>query len=303
MINVEGIPVINFASENDSHFDSLFEMMGFEERGAGWFCQNSIIFSVNKTPNSKEFAKKHGPSVSSFSFLVDNLHPPMKGIGGSTLEFITKKCLFDKFLIKSGWAGMTPSHDGTNLEIVDHLTHNVYPGNMDTWAKFYEDNFGFKEVHFFDITGESTGLVSRAMSNGKVSIPINEDKSDDGQIAAYLDEYKGEGVQHIALLTNNIYSTVETLRKNGMEFLDVPDTYYEDIEKRVPHHGEDLDRLHENKILIDGNKDEILLQIFTKTYVGPIFFEIIQRKNNNNFGEGNFKALFEAIERDMAENG
>ena len=304
MITVHGIPAINFASKNDEEFDSLFSMMGFKKMGTNLFSQNQILFTVNSTPGSKEFTELHGPSVSGFSFLVDtddNIEP-MEGIGGSKLEFISLDKFFNShYMVDSGWED--PANNGVGLELIDHLTHNVYPGNMDKWADFYQKNFGFEEVHFFDINGQSTGLVSRAMSNGTVSIPINEDKSDDGQIAAYLNEYKGEGVQHIAMTTSNIYDTVMKMRNNGVEFLDVPDTYYEDIENRIPNHNEFLDMLQENKILIDGKHGEILLQIFTKTYVGPIFFEIIQRKNNNNFGEGNFKALFEAIERDMAENG
>ncbi len=167
---------------------------------------------------------------------------------------------------------------------------------MEEWAGFYERLFNFREIRYFDIKGAHTGLVSKAMTSpdGKVRIPINESSDDKSQIAEYLDEYKGEGIQHIALFTDDIYATVEGLRENGVEFLDVPDAYYEMVDERLPGHGEDLARMGTNRILIDGDpetKKRLLLQIFTQTNIGPIFFEIIQRKGNEGFGEGNFQAL------------
>jgi 4-hydroxyphenylpyruvate dioxygenase len=292
MIDVYGIGSINFASQENDAYTELFDMMGFTQVSPNVFEQNNIVFTVNETPGSSEFCKQHGPSVSGFSFLTSESYATVEGIGGSSLEFISE----------TDWSNQSRTNNGLGLTRVDHLTHNVYPGNMDKWATFYESGFGFKEVHFFDITGEATGLTSKAMSNGTVAIPINEDKSDNGQIANYLKEYNGEGVQHIAMLADNIYETVELMRENGIQFLDVPDTYYEDVKVRIPNHGEDLDRLQKNKILIDGKEGSILLQIFTKTCIGPIFFELIQRKNNTGFGEGNFQALFEAIERDTLQN-
>ena len=179
---------------------------------------------------------------------------------------------------------------------------------MNQWAEFYERFFDFREVKYFDIQGIQTGLRSRAMASpcGKIRIPINEPSDSKSQIQEYIEAYHGEGIQHIALHTDDIYTSVENLRENGITFMDVPDTYYDQIEKRIPNHGEGLDRLREHKILIDGSvngKPKLLLQIFTQTVIGPIFFEIIQRKGNEGFGEGNFQALFEAIEHDQLKRG
>ena len=179
---------------------------------------------------------------------------------------------------------------------------------MDKWAQFYESIFNFKEIRFFNIVGQLTGLISRALASpcGKIKIPLNESKDDQSQIEEFLHEYHGEGIQHIALTTENIYHSVRALRKNGVGFLDVPDTYYEGVGQRVPWHQEPLDALQEGRILIDGEKDPqlgLLLQIFTENALGPVFFEIIQRQGNQGFGEGNFQALFEAIERDQIKRG
>src|SRR5262249_24314434 len=193
---------------------------------------------------------------------------------------------------------------GVGLTGVDHLTHNVHRGRMSMWAEFYERLFNFREIRYFDIEGTLTGLRSKAMTSpcGKIRIPINESADDKSQIAEYLDAYRGEGIQHIALATNDIYATVEALRARHVDFMAVPETYYEAIDARLPDHGEDLARLKRDAILIDGAPTEgqgLLLQIFTETVIGPIFFEIIQRKGNEGFGEGNFRALFESIERDQ----
>jgi 4-hydroxyphenylpyruvate dioxygenase len=200
---------------------------------------------------------------------------------------------------------------GAGLVEIDHLTHNVYVGRMDVWAQFYEKLFNFREIRYFDIQGKKTGLTSRALTSpcGKIRIPINEPSDTKSQIQEYLDAYHGEGIQHIALSAEDIYATVESLRRNEVKFLDTPDTYYERIDKRVTNHGEDLARLKRNKILIDGegvdkdHHEDKLLQIFTETVIGPIFFEIIQRKGNEGFGEGNFRALFESIEADQIRRG
>jgi 4-hydroxyphenylpyruvate dioxygenase len=207
--------------------------------------------------------------------------------------------------------GREQSPKGAGLLEIDHLTHNVYSGRMDTWAQFYEKLFNFREIRYFDIRGQKTGLTSRALTSpcGKIRIPINEPSDQGSQIQEYLDAYKGEGIQHIALSCNNIYETVEGLRGQGVRFLDTPDTYYERVDARVANHGEDLARLKRNKILIDGegidkdHHEDKLLQIFTETVIGPIFFEIIQRKGNEGFGEGNFRALFESIEADQIARG
>ena len=197
---------------------------------------------------------------------------------------------------------------GAVLQVLDHLTHNVFNGNMDTWAGFYERVFNFREIRYFDIKGQHTGLLSRAMTGpcGKLRIPLNESSDDQSQIAEYLRDYNGEGIQHIALTTPDIYKTIEALRQTGLVFQDTPETYYELVDERVPGHGEDLERLKKNRILVDGDPekgDGVLLQIFTTTNIGPIFFEIIQRKGNEGFGEGNFKALFESIELDQIRRG
>ncbi|CSB15151.1 4-hydroxyphenylpyruvate dioxygenase [Vibrio cholerae] len=190
---------------------------------------------------------------------------------------------------------------------IDHLTHNVKRGNMNLWAGFYERIGNFREIRYFDIEGKLTGLVSRAMTApcGKIRIPINESSDDKSQIEEFIREYKGEGIQHIALSTEDIYHTVKTLRERGMDFMPTPDTYYDKVNQRVVGHQEDVQALRDLRILIDGApmKDGILLQIFTQTVIGPVFFEIIQRKGNQGFGEGNFKALFESIEEDQIRRG
>ncbi len=197
---------------------------------------------------------------------------------------------------------------GAGLNYVDHLTHNVHRGRMAEWADFYTRLFNFQEIRYFDIEGKLTGLKSKAMTSpcGKIRIPINESSDDKSQIAEYLEQYHGEGIQHIALGSQNIYQTVETLRARAVDFMDTPDTYYEGIDARVPEHGEDIAQLAKNRILIDGaptTEGGRLLQIFTKTVIGPIFFEIIQRKGDEGFGEGNFRALFESIELDQVRRG
>jgi 4-hydroxyphenylpyruvate dioxygenase len=196
--------------------------------------------------------------------------------------------------------------EGNGLTYIDHLTHNVHRGRMNEWADFYERLFNFREVKYFDIEGQVTGVKSKAMTSpcGKIRIPINEEgKEQAGQIQEYLDLYRGEGIQHIAMGSDNLYKTVDALRANGVKLLDTIDTYYELVDKRIPGHGENVEDLHKRKILIDGKKDALLLQIFSENQLGPIFFEFIQRKGDDGFGEGNFKALFESIELDQMRRG
>jgi len=204
----------------------------------------------------------------------------------------------------SGSAGLDPAAVG--LTRIDHLTHNVRRGNMNVWAGFYEKLFNFREIRYFSIEGKETGLFSRALTSpcGKIRIPINESQDDKSQIEEYLNEYKGEGIQHIALASDDIYRTVDALRARGVQFQDTPETYYEGVDLRVAGHQESLQELKRRRILIDGSlQSGILLQIFTKNAIGPIFFEIIQRKGNEGFGEGNFQALFESIELDQKRRG
>jgi 4-hydroxyphenylpyruvate dioxygenase len=198
--------------------------------------------------------------------------------------------------------------NSTGLSYIDHLTHNVHRGNMQKWAEFYEHTFNFRQIRYFDIEGKVTGLFSKAMTSpdGKIRIPLNESQDDKSQIEEFLRDYKGEGIQHIALGTGNIYTTVDRMREQGVQFQDTPETYYDGVEARVPGHEETLESLRSRRILIDGAPTQgqgVLLQIFTQNVVGPCFFEIIQRKGNEGFGEGNFKALFESLELDQIRRG
>ncbi len=311
--------------------------------------QGDINFIINAEPRSfaQRFAKLHGPSVCAMAFRVRNAKqayeraldlgawglgaqagpmelniPAIKGIGDSLIYFVDRWRGKDNAPL--GTIGNisiydvdfeplpTPRHPipGHGLTQIDHLTHNVHRGRMKEWAEFYERLFNFKEVRYFDIEGQLTGLKSKAMTSpcGKIRIPINESADDKSQIAEYLDLYRGEGIQHIALGTHNIYTTVRSMRAHNITFQDTIDTYYELIDKRLPAHGEPLEQLAQLRILIDGlapspTQRELLLQIFTKTLIGPIFFEIIQRKGDQGFGEGNFRALFESIELDQIQRG
>ena len=307
--------------------------------------QGGINFLVNAEPDSfaQRFTRLHGPSICAIAFRVqdaakayqhalglgawgfDNKTGPMelnipaiKGVGDSLIYFV------DRWQGKDGAApgsignisiydvdfvpieGANPNPVGNGLTYIDHLTHNVHRGRMQEWAGFYERLFNFREVRYFDIEGQVTGVKSKAMTSpcGKIRIPINEEGSEQaGQIQEYLDAYHGEGIQHIALGSEDIAATVDGLRDNGIKLLDTIEAYYDLVDKRIPNHGENLPELRRRKILIDGAKDDLLLQIFTENQIGPIFFEIIQRKGNQGFGEGNFKALFESIELDQIRRG
>jgi 4-hydroxyphenylpyruvate dioxygenase len=250
--------------------------------------------------------------------------PAIKGVGDSLIYFVDRWrgkesgngmvagaigdiSIYDVDFIAIAGTSATPL--GHGLTYIDHLTHNVHRGCMKEWADFYEKLFNFREVRYFDIEGKMTGLKSKAMTSpcGKIRIPINESSDDKSQIEEYLDQYHGEGIQHIALGTNDIYATVEALQARGVIFQDTIDTYYDLIDRRLPHHGENLEQLRRLRILVDGNSNatqrELLLQIFTQPVIGPIFFEIIQRKGDEGFGEGNFRALFESIELDQVKRG
>ncbi|MCL4409848.1 4-hydroxyphenylpyruvate dioxygenase [Aliidiomarina haloalkalitolerans] len=322
---------------------NLFVQLGFTEvakhrRKDVWlYKQNDINFIVNGQPSShaEEFARKHGPSVCGMAFRVQDANvamehalangakefkadvgamelniPAIYGIGESALYFVDRyghQSIYDvDFRFYDNWEEKMNDFQ-VGMDYVDHLTHNVFRGNMDLWAGFYERIGNFREIRYFDIEGKLTGLISRAMTSpcGKIRIPINESHDDKSQIEEYLKDYNGEGIQHIALSTDDIYHAVRTLRERGMEFMSTPDTYYDKIDERVEGHTENVDDLRDLRVLIDGApmKDGILLQIFTKTVIGPVFFEIIQRKGNEGFGEGNFKALFESIEEDQIRRG
>jgi 4-hydroxyphenylpyruvate dioxygenase len=307
--------------------------------------QGEINFIVNAEPDSfaQRFARLHGPSICAIAFRVQDARrayqraldlgawgyagqagpgelniPAIKGIGDSLIYFVDR--WRGKNGAKEGEIGNIGFYDvdfeplpgaelspaGHGLTYIDHLTHNVHRGRMAEWADFYSRLFGFREIRYFDIEGQVTGVKSKAMTSpcGKIRIPINEEGNDKpGQIQEYLDTYKGEGIQHIAMASNDLYGTVDALRASGVKLLDTIDTYYELVDKRIPGHGESLAALKDRKILIDGKPGELLLQIFSENQLGPIFFEFIQRKGDQGFGEGNFKALFESIELDQMRRG
>jgi 4-hydroxyphenylpyruvate dioxygenase len=237
--------------------------------------------------------------------------PAIEGIGGSNLYLVDRygaQEIYDVDFkaIEDAEGAMARADAG--LTYIDHLTHNVFRGNMGRWADFYERIFNFREIRYFDIEGKQTGLFSKAMTSpcGKIRIPLNESQDEHSQIEEFLKDYHGEGIQHVALGSADIFASVEAMRDRGVRFQDTPDTYYEQLGARVPGHGESLQRLRADRVLVDGAPTEgqgLLLQIFTENMIGPIFFELIQRKGNEGFGEGNFKALFESIELDQIRRG
>jgi 4-hydroxyphenylpyruvate dioxygenase len=339
-LGVDGFEFVEYAAPDAQLLHGLFRQMGFSpvarhrSRAITLYRQGGINFLVNEEPDSfaSNFAAAHGPCCTGFALRVDDARkahaftlangaesmnetsgcgldiPRIRGIGGSILYLADRR---DGSLFTREYElleGADPNPAGYGLNMIDHLTHNVYSGNMDEWADFYSRLFGFYEIRYFDIRGQHTGLISRAMTSptGVISIPINQSEDPKSQINEYLEEYRGEGVQHIALYTDSIYATVEAMHEAGVEFLNTPDTYYEVIDRRIPGHGEDVERMRKNRILIDADEEtheKLLLQIFTQTNIGPIFFEIIERKGNKGFGEGNFTALFESIELDQMRRG
>ena len=237
--------------------------------------------------------------------------PAIVGIGGAHIYLVDRygaSEIYDVDFRPIPGAAAREAEASCGLTYLDHLTHNVFRGNMQTWADYYERIFNFREIRYFDIEGQQTGLFSKAMTSpdGKIRIPLNESQDDHSQIEEFLRSYKGEGIQHIALGTNDIFASVDAIRARGLNFQDTIDTYFDGIDARVPGHGEDVERLRAARILVDGAPSEgqgLLLQIFTENAVGPIFFELIQRKGNEGFGEGNFKALFESLELDQIRRG
>jgi len=307
--------------------------------------QGEINFIINAEPDSfaQRFARLHGPSICAIAFRVQDAAnayrralelgawgfegksgpgelniPAIKGIGDSLIYLIDRWRgkngaqpgdignigFFDVDFEALPGAELAPV--GNGLTYIDHLTHNVYRGRMDEWSGFYERLFNFREVRYFDIEGQVTGVKSKAMTSpcGMIRIPINEEGNDkQGQIHEYLAAYHGEGIQHIALGSNDILATVDAMRARHIKLLDTIDTYYELVDKRIPGHGEPLEELKKRKVLIDGKAGALLLQIFSENQLGPIFFEFIQRKGDQGFGEGNFKALFESMELDQMRRG
>ena len=345
--NTDGFEFLEYATKDPEPMRKLFKGLGFtkvgqhKEKTIEWWKQNDLNFLLNFQSDgfAAEFATEHGPSVCGMAFRVkdakhahqyclsqgaknfetrdtqwhdSNAIPVIYGIGDNKLYLVDQYQEGNTFyqdyfdLIPGAMDEMRKNQQG--LQLLDHVTNNVFRGNMDKWAGFYEDLFNFREIRYFDIEGQLTGLLSRAMTSpcSKIRIPINESRDDDSQIEEYLRDYNGEGIQHIAMTSDDIYKTVEDLRATGMEFMSTPDTYYEGIDKRLSGHGEPIERMKKNRILIDGAptpEGGRLLQIFTNTVIGPVFFEIIQRKGDEGFGEGNFRALFESIELDQINRG
>ena len=341
----DGFEFVEFAHPDPAALDTTFRQMGFipvaqhKTKDITLYRQGDITYVLNADADSHaaEFVSEHGPCAPAMAWRVVDAQvalkraldlgateytgsgksldvPAVVGIGGSLLYFVDTygeegSCYENEF----DWLGEAdPRPEGFGFYYLDHLTHNVIRGNMDTWYKFYAETFKFREIKFFDIQGKQTGLVSRALTSpdGKIRIPINESTDEHSQIEEYLRRYNGEGIQHIAIASEDIYAGTDKIAAAGMKFMPAPpDTYYEMSHDRVKGHEEPLDQMRKHGILIDGEgvvdggMTRILLQIFSKTVIGPIFFEFIQRKGDDGFGEGNFRALFESIEEDQIRRG
>lgn len=341
-----GFAFVEFAHPEPAKLRSLFERLGFSlmarhrKNGALLFRQGEIDFLLSGSgTRAARFASRHGPSVPAMGFRVVDAHhafahavshgakpagptdgtptlkvPAIEGIGGS-LIYLVERCGEDESPYDAEFKWLDAQDrkpEGLGLFYLDHLTHNVHRGRMDAWTDFYRCIFNFHQIHYFDIEGQMTGLFSRALASpdGRIRIPINESADDRSQIEEYLEAYNGEGIQHIALGCRDIYSTVPRLRANGLPFMPSrPATYYERIAARLPGHRQNVSRLQESGILIDGeagdsrHEAQLLLQIFSANVIGPVFFEFIERRGNDGFGEGNFRALFESIEEDQIRRG
>jgi 4-hydroxyphenylpyruvate dioxygenase len=338
----DGFEFVEFAHPEPDQLRELFAKMGFahtathKSKAIEVWQQGDITYILNDEPGShaRAFVEEHGPCAPSMAWrVVDARHaydhavskgatpydgtgktmdaPAIVGIGGSLIYFIDQYYETSPYNDEFNW--ISDAHpEGVGFYYLDHLTHNVFKGNMDKWFAFYGDLFNFKEIRFFDIQGKFTGLFSRALTSpcGRIRIPINEDRGEKGQIVAYLKKYNGEGIQHIAVGTEDIYAGTDEVYDRGLRFMPgPPKTYYRLSKDRVHGHDEPLERMKKHGILIDGEgvvdggETRILLQIFSKTVIGPIFFEFIQRKGDDGFGEGNFKALFESIEAEQIAKG
>lgn len=339
----DGFEFVEFASPNPEELRELFTKMGYElvgrhktKPGIELWQQGDITYILNAEKGSfaEKFVELHGPCAPAMGWRVVDAQkafdhavargaepyegadktmdvPAIKGIGGSLIYFIDQYYETSPYNEEFEWLKQSKPR-GVGFYYLDHLTHNVFKGNMDKWFNFYGDLFNFKEIRFFDIQGKFTGLFSRALTSpcGRIRIPINEDRGETGQIVAYLKKYNGEGIQHIAVGARDIYDATDEISERGIQFMPAPpETYYAMSQDRVKGHEEPLDRMQKHGILIDGEgvvdggETRILLQIFSKTVIGPIFFEFIQRKGDDGFGEGNFKALFESIEQEQINNG
>jgi 4-hydroxyphenylpyruvate dioxygenase len=343
-LGTDGFEFVEFTSPDPEGLARVFEAMGFtavarhRSKNVLRYKQGDIDFVLNMEPRGQaaQFRGEHGPSINAMAFRVRDAAsalkqavargtrevrgavgpmelniPAIEGIGGSYLYLVDRYGaheIYDVDFVPIEGAVERARAGGAGLTYIDHLTHNVQRGNMQTWADFYQRVFNFRQIRYFDIEGKVTGLFSKAMTSpdGKIRIPLNESQDDKSQIEEFLHDYKGEGIQHVALGTADIFATVERMQARGVNFQDTPESYYDALATRIPGHGEDVARLRAQRILIDGAPTQgqgLLLQIFTQNVVGPCFFEIIQRKGNEGFGEGNFKALFESLELDQVRRG
>jgi 4-hydroxyphenylpyruvate dioxygenase len=338
----DGFEFVEFAHPEPEALRDLFGRMGYaltarhRTKAIELWQQGDITYVLNAEPGSHatRFVEKHGPCAPSMGWrVVDAKHafahavakgaepytgddrmmdvPAIVGIGGSLIYFVDQYYDTSPYNEEFDWLAQSKPK-GVGFYYLDHLTHNVHKGNMDSWFDFYGNIFGFKQIRFFDIAGKFTGLLSRALTSpcGRIRIPINEDRGEKGQIVEYLKRYNGEGIQHIAVGTEDIYAATDEIYDRGLRFMPKPPmTYYEQSHDRVVGHDEPIERMAKHGVLIDGEgvvdggETKILLQIFSKTVIGPIFFEFIQRKGDDGFGEGNFKALFESIEADQIARG
>jgi 4-hydroxyphenylpyruvate dioxygenase len=344
-MGLDGFEFVEYAAAERGLLEPVFEMMGFthiashRSKDVDLWRQGGINFIVNYESSSPAayYAEEHGPSACGMAFRVKDAAkaykralelgaqpidipvgpmelklPAIRGIGGAILYLIDRyeegAAIYDidfEYL-----EGVDRHPPGCGFTVIDHLTHNVYRGRMAYWAEYYEKLFNFREIRYFDIKGEYTGLTSRAMTSpdGKIRIPLNEEAGGQGQIEEYLMAYNGEGIQHIAFACDDLPACWDRLKASGVTFMTPPpDTYYDMLDERLPGHGEPVDELKSRGILLDGSTENddprLLLQIFSDTVIGPIFFEFIQRKRDDGFGEGNFQALFESIERDQLARG
>lgn len=345
-MGLDGFEFVEFTAPKKGILEPAFTAMGFsmaakhKSKDVALWRQGdiSLITNYEKNSHAYHYAREHGPSACGLAFRVKDSQfayaeamykgaqavdiptapmelrlPAIKGIGGATLYLIDRyaegQSIYD---IDFNWIeGVEKNPKGCGFHTLDHLTHNVYRGRMEHWAKYYQDLFNFREIRYFDIKGEYTGLLSKAMTapDGKIKIPLNEEAhGGGGQIEEFLMQYNGEGIQHIAFACDDLFDCWDCLKKSGVKFMTPPPaTYYDMLEERLPGHGEPINQLQPRGILLDGTTEgdtpRLLLQIFSETTLGPVFFEFIQRKQDDGFGEGNFKALFESIERDQLERG
>jgi len=336
-LGLRGIAFVAWASPDPAALDRLFTGFGFSRReqhrelAVDLYEQNEIVFLLDNQPGGQAlaFAAEHGPSIPAMGWWVDDAEvalaeatkrgakpfqgngtlprvPAIYGIGGSLIYLLEGKGA-DRAPWRQGFVPHDAPREVPSLgfTVIDHLTNNVPKGGLEPWSRFYKGVFGFSEVRYFDIKGEKTGLVSYALRSpdGSFCIPINEGNEEKSQIEEYLREYKGPGIQHLAFLSDDLLASLDGLEGSGIETLDIDDDYYATVYDRVPGVREDRARIKAHQVLIDGDDDGYLLQVFTKNLVGPIFIEMIQRRNHLSFGEGNFGALFRSIERDQERRG